>query len=79
MTHEKTTAAVHAINRCQALKKEDFREGWIQRMVNMPAEIKLERPTHCANRIETGVPTEVFRVRYPIFTLYKPPDRYLCT
>ncbi|GAQ17531.1 UBA/THIF-type NAD/FAD binding protein [Oceanobacillus picturae] len=43
-TNEKTLASTQAKKRFQALRKDCFLEGWIQRIVKIPAETKFDKP-----------------------------------
>src|SRR5699024_10018756 len=47
-TTENIIANMQAKNRCHALSTDFFLEGWIQRIVNMPAETTLEMLKSCA-------------------------------
>src|SRR5690606_22133991 len=62
-TIENTTAKRHALNRSQAVSTDFFREGWMQRIVKMPAATMLDTSSICEIKTAIGVAIAVLIVR----------------
>src|SRR5699024_7104799 len=61
-TTEKIIAKIHAKNRCKALSTDFFRDGWIHKIVKIPADTTLDTLNNCAIEIAIGVAIAVLIV-----------------